>query len=148
MSKIYTIGFTSKTAKSFFDLIKASRITVLIDTRLHNSSQLAGFAKKEDLTYFLKELCNVDYMHIPELAPTKEILKLYQNKVITWQHYEEQFLALMSKRNIEKYIEPEIIENNCLLCSEHQPHQCHRRLVAEYLKFHWKKDDLDIHHLT
>lgn len=147
MSSIYTIGFTNKSANKFFDLIKASKASILIDTRLNNISQLAGFTKKEDLKYFLKELCNVDYVHLPDLAPTKEILKPYKEKTITWQQYEEKFLDLMSKRNIEKHIKPEVIQNNCLLCSEHQPHLCHRRLVAEYFKLNWQKDQIDIKHL-
>ncbi|ARE66264.1 DUF488 domain-containing protein [Moraxella catarrhalis] len=131
---IYSIGFTQKSAEKFFKLISENNIQTLIDVRLNNTSQLSGFAKRDDLKYFLKELCNCEYIHIPDLAPTKEILKPYQDKKITWQSYEEKFLDLMAKRNIEKYLKESFFYQGCLLCSEHLPHQCHRRLVLEYLK--------------
>lgn len=131
---IYSIGFTQKSAEKFFKLISENNIQTLIDVRLNNTSQLSGFAKRDDLKYFLKELCNCEYIHIPDLAPTKEILKPYQDKKITWQSYEEKFLDLMTKRNIEKYLKESFFYQGCLLCSEHLPHQCHRRLVLEYLK--------------
>ncbi|MGY2209642.1 DUF488 domain-containing protein [Pseudomonas pergaminensis] len=139
--KIYTIGFTEKKAEKFFSLIKISGAKRVVDVRLNNISQLSGFAKKDDLKFFLKELCDVDYVHLPELAPTKEILAPYQKKEISWLQYEEKFLNLMSKRNVEKYVKPEIVDEGCLLCSEHLPHQCHRRLVAEYLKSAWNEPD-------
>lgn len=131
---IYSIGFTQKSAEKFFKLISENNIQTLIDVRLNNTSQLSGFAKRDDLKYFLKELCNCEYIHIPDLAPTKEILKPYQDKKIAWQSYEEKFLDLMAKRNIEKYLKESFFYQGCLLCSEHLPHQCHRRLVLEYLK--------------
>ncbi|HCK7412064.1 DUF488 family protein [Pseudomonas aeruginosa] len=146
--RILTIGFTEKKAERFFSLIKLSGAKRVVDVRLNNVSQLAGFAKKDDLKYFLREICDVDYTHIPDLAPTKEILSPYQKKEITWQQYEDKFLNLMAKRNIEKHITPSIIDEGCLLCSEHLPHQCHRRLVAEYLKSHWPKENTEIKHLT
>lgn len=146
--KIFTLGFTEKKAERFFSLVKTSGAKRVVDVRLNNVSQLSGFAKKDDLKFFLKELCDVDYVHIPELAPTKEILSPYQKKEITWQQYEEKFLTLMAKRNIEKHIRPEVIDQGCLLCSEHQPHQCHRRLVAEYLKTHWSARETEIKHLV
>lgn len=130
---IYSIGFTQKSAEKFFKLILENNITMLIDVRLNNTSQLAGFAKRDDLKFFLKEICNCEYIHIPDLAPTKEILKPYQDKKITWQVYEERFLNLMAKRNIEKYLDTTYFDQGCLLCSEHEPHYCHRRLVIEYL---------------
>lgn len=145
--KIFTIGFTEKKAERFFSLIKLSGTKRIVDVRLNNISQLSGFAKKDDLRYFLKELCDVDYVHIPDLAPTKEILSPYQKKEITWQQYEDKFLNLMAKRNIEKHLKPEIIDQGCLLCSEHQPHQCHRRLVTEYLQSHWANEDIETKHL-
>ena len=146
--KIITIGFTEKKAERFFSLIKISGAKRVVDVRLNNVSQLSGFAKKDDLKYFLKELCDVDYVHLPELAPTKDILSPYQKKEITWQQYEDKFLNLMDKRNIEKHVRPEVIDQGCLLCSEHQPHQCHRRLVAEYLKSQWSESETEIKHLV
>lgn len=130
---VYSIGFTQKKAESFFKLIKTSNISKLVDVRLNNVSQLAGFAKKDDLKFFLKELCNVEYLHIPDLAPTKEMLNAYKKGDNSWSVYEEQFLNLMAKRNIEKHVDSELLDESCLLCSEHLPHFCHRRLVIEYL---------------
>ncbi|CFQ70358.1 DUF488 domain-containing protein [Yersinia enterocolitica] len=144
--KIYSIGFTEKTAEKFFTLIKSqSDIKNLVDVRLNNVSQLAGFAKKNDLKYFLKELCNVNYVHVPELAPTKEMLNPYKKGNISWEVYEDNFLNLMAKRNIER-IDKSLIEYGCLLCSEHKPHHCHRRLVIEYLNNHWDTD-FEVRHL-
>jgi len=143
---IYTIGFTKKSAETFFKFIKQSSIKTLIDVRLNNVSQLAGFAKKDDLKYFLHELCSVEYVHVPDLAPTKEILDPYQDKKIKWDAYEDLFMNLMAKRNIEKNITKDLIEGGCLLCSEHEPHHCHRRLVVEYLNKH-SDFDLKVKHL-
>lgn len=137
--KIFTIGFTEKKAERFFSLVKLSGAKRVVDVRLNNVSQLSGFAKKDDLKYFLKELCDVEYVHLPDLAPTKEILSPYQKKEISWQQYEDKFLDLMAKRSVEKYVKREIIDEGCLLCSEHLPHQCHRRLVADYLKGAWSE---------
>ncbi|EJG1821193.1 DUF488 domain-containing protein [Vibrio parahaemolyticus] len=144
--KIYTIGFTKKTAESFFGYLSSSNIKTLIDVRLNNTSQLSGFAKRDDLRFFLKELCDADYVHIPELAPTKKILKPYQNKEISWERYEDMFLNLMAQRNIEKLISTSLLDQGCLLCSEHEPHFCHRRLVVEYLN-QVTNLNLDVKHL-
>lgn len=146
--KVLTIGFTEKKAERFFSLIKLSGAKRIVDVRLNNVSQLSGFAKKDDLKYFLKEICGVEYIHIPELAPTKEILSPYQKKEISWQQYEEKFLSLMSRRNIERHVKQDLISDGCLLCSEHLPHHCHRRLVYEYLKAHWNDESLEVKHLT
>ncbi|MCR9902069.1 DUF488 domain-containing protein [Vibrio alginolyticus] len=140
--KIYTIGFTKKTAESFFGYLNSSGIKTLIDVRLNNTSQLSGFAKRDDLKFFLKELCETNYVHMPELAPTKEILKPYQNKEISWESYEDKFLNLMAQRNIEKQLPSSLLDHGCLLCSEHEPHFCHRRLVVEYLN---KTTNLNLH---
>lgn len=134
MIQIYTIGFTKTTAESFFESIKSNKIKTLIDTRINNNSQLSGFSKKEDIKFFLKEICGVDYVHNTELAPTKELLDAYKSKKIPWNLYEDEFIKIIKKREIEKKIPIELIENSCLLCSEKEPHHCHRRLVAEYLK--------------
>ncbi len=130
---IFTIGFTKKNAETFFSFIKNNKVQTLIDVRLNNVSQLAGFAKRDDLSFFLKELCQVDYEHVPELAPTKEILNGYKKGDMPWENYEDKFLNLMAQRNVEKIITKDLLNDGCLLCSEHEPHFCHRRLVVEYL---------------
>jgi len=144
MMKIYTIGFTKKSAEDFFALVSNSGIKRLIDVRLNNVSQLSGFAKKNDLAYFLRSLCGVDYVHSPDLAPTKELLKLYKNGDISWVAYEDRFLNLMAQRNVEREIN--IQEKTCLLCSEHKPHFCHRRLVVEYLN-KFSESEFTVEHL-
>ncbi|MET3717085.1 DUF488 domain-containing protein [Pseudomonas sp. PvP001] len=145
--KISTIGFTEKKAERFFSLLKLSGSKKLIDVRLNNISQLSGFAKKDDLKYFLNEICNIEYSHIPDLAPTKTILKPYQQKEITWDAYAEKFMELMASRRIEKGLSPSDLDDSCLLCSEHLPHQCHRSLVIEYLKSQWPGVELHVTHL-
>jgi len=143
---VYTIGFTQKKAEKFFSLIKSAGILTLIDVRLNNISQLSGFAKRDDLKFFLRELCNAEYVHAPDLAPTKEILNAYKKGNMPWEKYEAKFLDLMSQRNIEKHVKSELLDNGCLLCSEHKPHLCHRRLVVEYLNEHTDLV-LDVKHL-
>ena len=143
--KIFTIGFTKKNAQRFFELLEQSGTTRVVDVRLNNVSQLAGFAKKQDLEFFLREICGIDYVHLPELAPTKDILDAYKKAKGDWAEYEKRFLDLMHKRQIESRIPKEVVAEGCLLCSEDKPHHCHRRLVAEYLKEHW--GDVDISHL-
>lgn len=138
---IYTIGFTKKNASTFFGFIKQSDVKTLIDVRLNNVSQLAGFAKRDDLKFFLKELCGADYVHLPELAPTKDILNAYKKGEMPWEVYEDKFLNLMGQRNVEKSIKPALLNHGCLLCSEHEPHLCHRRLVVDYLN---QQSDLDL----
>ncbi|MBD3646534.1 MAG: DUF488 domain-containing protein [Pseudomonadales bacterium] len=144
--RILTIGFTKKTAKRFFDLLQSASVKRVVDVRLNNVSQLSGFAKRDDLAYFLEGLCSIDYVHKPTLAPTQEILTAYRKKQISWEEYEEQFLKLMSRRRVEDQIDPKLLDDACLLCSEDKPHQCHRRLVAEYFKERW--DGVEIEHLT
>jgi len=143
--KVYTIGFTQKSAEKFFGLLRSQKIKNLVDIRLNNSSQLAGFAKKNDLIFFLKELCAIEYIYIPELTPTKNILDPYKKGIMSWQEYEDKFMNLMAQRRIE-CIDKSIIQDGCLLCSEHKPHHCHRRLVVEYLKKSWNSE-LEIKHL-
>ena len=145
-STVYTIGFTKKTAAEFFELLRKSGTKRIVDVRLNNVSQLAGFSKRDDLKYFLKEICGIDYVHLPLLAPTQDILDAYKKHKGDWKVYEPAFLDLMRKREIEKRLAPEIIEGGCLLCSEDKPHHCHRRLVAEYLSQSW--GDLKIRHLV
>lgn len=140
--KLYTIGFTQKNAMTFFNLIKTNKIKKLIDIRLNNASQLAGFTKKDDLKYFLHEICNVEYLHKIDLSPTEEILKKYKNKEITWSEYEKHFMELLNIRKPEKYIGVELLNNSCLLCSESTADKCHRRLVAEYFKNIYKEIEI------
>ncbi len=143
--KIYTIGFTKKSAEQFFGMLIKAGVRKVVDARLNNSSQLAGFAKKDDLKYFLKSLGNIDYLHLPIMAPTEDILTEYKKNKGDWQLYEMKFLALMEERRIENTISPGELDGTCLLCSEHLPKQCHRRLVAEYLKNKW--GNVNIEHL-
>ena len=144
---VYTIGFTKKNAKTFFNFLKEAKIDKLIDVRLNNVSQLAGFAKKDDLEFFLNELCNgAKYIHTPELAPTKEMLSLYRKGETSWEKYEIEFLDLMTERDIQNKFKPSFFDNSCLLCSEHEPHNCHRKLVVDYLNKHWKTK-LEVIHL-
>lgn len=143
--KIFTIGFTKKSAEQFFSRLKQQGLVRLLDIRLNNVSQLAGYTKKNDLRFFLREICHIDYLHLPELAPTKEILDAYKKKDGDWPSYEAKFLALMADRRVEETLDKEIISGGCLLCSEAKPDYCHRRLVAEYLRTKW--GDVEIEHL-
>ncbi len=144
--KLFTIGFTKKSAEAFFTKLKRSGAKRILDVRLNNISQLAGFAKRNDLEFFLREICHMDYVHVPELAPTQDILDEYKKNKGDWAVYEQKFLELMRKREIEKRIDPALIADGCLLCSEDKPHHCHRRLVAEYLKSHW--GDIEVVHIV
>ena len=142
--KIFTIGFTKKSAETFFGRLKNSGARRLVDVRLNNVSQLAGFAKKDDLRYFTKAICDIDYVHVPELAPTSDILDPYKKqKNGDWNLYERQFLELMRSRQIEKRVSRDLLDGGCLLCSEEKPHHCHRRLVAEYLKEKWGSVEIE-----
>jgi uncharacterized protein (DUF488 family) len=144
--EVYSIGFTQKTAEQFFGLLKERGIRRLLDVRLNNVSQLAGFAKRENLKYFLHEICDADYLHEPLLAPTQEMLDAYKKKKGIWQEYERQFLSLMADRKIEKKLDRALFSTpTVLLCSEPEPEHCHRRLVLEYLRDKW--GNLDIRHL-
>ncbi|QTO40593.1 DUF488 family protein [Desulfovibrio desulfuricans] len=132
--KIFTIGFTKKSAKEFFGLIKCHNINSVIDIRLNNQSQLAGFTKKNDLIFFLDELCNCSYQHKPLWAPNEKILSDYKKKSITWNDYERLYLDLLNSRDIISNFSPNEYMNACLLCSEPLPNFCHRRLLAEFLQ--------------
>lgn len=143
--KLFTIGFTKKSAERFFDLLSSSRAKRVVDVRLNNASQLAGFAKRDDLKYFLRRVCGIDYVHLPDLAPTRDMLADYR-KNRDWEVYEKRFLDLMRARRIEDGIPGEVIDGGCLLCSEDKPHHCHRRLVAEYLDDRW--GNIEVRHLT
>lgn len=141
-----TIGFTKTTAAKFFDRLKNASVKKVIDVRLHNTSQLAGFAKADDLAYFLKEICGAQYVHQPLLAPTDDILKAFKRDKGDWTIYENSFMQLMEQRKIEERLKPGMFEGGCLLCSEDKPHHCHRRLVCEYLNAKWD-GTLKVRHL-
>ena len=143
---LFTIGFTQKKAEQFFETLIKAGVKRVIDTRLNNVSQLAGFAKKSDLQYFLQKIGGIEYIHILDLAPTKDILDAYKKKEITWDSYEQKFNQLITQRQIERKLSIDIIDKSCLLCSELKPHNCHRRLVAEYLQINLEKN-IKIHHL-
>ena len=145
---IYTIGFAQKSAKEFFGLLEKNNIDCLIDIRLNNSSQLAGFTKGKDLEYFLNKILLVKYIHDVNFAPTKEILDAYKKKAITWAEYENLYTQLVEKRKVEILLK-KIIENRysniCLLCSEPDAQYCHRRLLGDYLKQYL--DNVEIRHI-
>lgn len=142
--KLFTIGFTKTSAESFFARISGAKVKKLIDVRLNNVSQLAGFAKRDDLRFFTKSICHIDYEHFSQLAPTQTILDEYKKSKGSWSIYANKFRDLMATRRIEE-IDQSRLDGGCLLCSEDKPHHCHRRLVAEYLQERW--GDVEIEHL-
>jgi uncharacterized protein (DUF488 family) len=147
MKKTFSIGFTGKSAERFFTLLKEASVKRVIDVRLHNTSQLAGFSKREDLKFFLRELGNIEYLELPDLAPEKAMLKDYRDKKIDWPDYEKKFIDLLARRAVESRLDRDLFADGCLLCSEHEPHRCHRRIAIEYLNQAWA-DPLPVSHLT
>lgn len=144
--EIHTIGFTGKSAESFFGLLKSHGIRQLVDIRLNNTSQLAGFTKADNLPYFLKEICGAGYVHEKRLAPTEEIFAKLKKQKGSWEEFERGYLKLLDERNVAQEIPKELFSlKSVLLCSEQEATHCHRRLAAEYLKKHWK--DVTIIHL-
>jgi uncharacterized protein (DUF488 family) len=134
---VFTIGFTGKSAKEFFDTLQKIGVRRLIDIRLNNVSQLAGFTKRRDLEYFLQVIAGIGYVHDPELAPTSDILDAYKKSGIDWAEYERQFMDLLGARRPDKRLKRSDLDHACLLCSEPTANHCHRRLVAEYLQREW-----------
>jgi uncharacterized protein (DUF488 family) len=145
--EIYSIGFTQKSAAQFFNSLKDAGIRRLLDVRLNNTSQLAAFAKRDDLAFFLREICGAAYEHEPLLAPTQEMLDTYKKRKGDWAVYEQEFLTLMRERQIESALSPEPFRaaRTALLCSENTAEHCHRRLVLEYLQQAW--GEITITHL-
>lgn len=144
--QLYSIGFTKKKAEKFFELLKGAKIARLIDVRLNNGSQLAAFAKRDDLQYFLGEICGAQYRHEPLLAPTQELLDFYKKKKGSWEEFERKFLALMNNRKVAEVLDRSLFSvPAALLCSEDSAKHCHRRLILEYLDSKW--GDLKISHL-
>jgi len=143
---IYSIGFTQRTAEEFFGALNTAGVKRLLDVRLNNTSQLAAFAKRDDLRFFLREICDADYEHEPLLAPTQEMLDVYKKRKGAWAEYEQEFLGLMQERRIEDKISRAAFERpTALLCSERTAERCHRRLVMEYLAEKW--DGIKLRHL-
>ncbi len=143
--KIFSIGFTQKSAEEFFGLLTRAGVKKVVDIRLHNTSQLAGFSKRDDLKYFLTAIGSIDYEEESLLCPTEDILRNYKKNRIDWDQYESRFRDLMRDRQIETNLSPDHFHGACLLCSEATPERCHRRLVAEYLQEHW--GEVEILHL-
>lgn len=146
MAKVYTIGFTRKNAAEFFGALRTAGIERVLDVRTNNTSQLARFTKREDLPFFLEEICGAEYVHELLLAPPKELVDAYKKRKIPWEEYEARFLRLMVERRAEERLVPEMFDvPTVLLCSEATPEHCHRRLVLEYLRSKW--GNIDIVHL-
>lgn len=143
--RLFTMGFTRKDARRFFATLADAGVRRVVDVRLNNVSQLAGFTKRNDLEFFLRRIGDIGYVHLPELAPTKDILDAYKKHGGDWRVYEDRFLALLAERRVEERVSPETLDGGCLLCSEPTPEQCHRRLVAEYLRDKW--GNVEIRHL-
>ena len=137
MIKIFTLGDAGKNARQFFTILKQAGIRKVVDVRLYNTSQLAGFTKRQDIEYFLQAIVGAEYVHLPIMAPTKQLLNDYKNGLISWQQYETQFNSIITQRQIEKHPIPQDMDMACFLCSEAKADNCHRRLVAEYLAGLW-----------
>ncbi|RQT24082.1 DUF488 domain-containing protein [Burkholderia contaminans] len=144
--QVATIGFTNKSAERFFELLKSANVRTILDVRLNNVSQLAGFSKKSDLQYFLSKLLDCKYLELRDLTPEKSMLKRYQTKEMPWDDYANAYVELLAKRRVESNLDATVFDHGCLLCSEDTPHFCHRRLAVEYLNSRWS-NRLDITHL-
>lgn len=134
MITLYTIGFTKKSAEQFFRLVTMHAVRKIVDVRINNAGQLAGFTKGPDLQFFLRQIGNIDYEHIVDFAPTKELLSDYRNEKVSWYDYTRIYNALLDQRFISARYKVENFDGCCFLCSEETPDHCHRRLLAEYLK--------------
>ena len=145
MIRIFTIGYAGKNARQFFTILKQAGVKKVIDVRLYNTSQLAGFTKKQDIEYFLQSIVGAEYIHLPIMAPTKQLLGDYKKGLISWQQYETRFKSIITQCQIEKHIILQDMDMTCFLCSEAKADNCHRRLVVEYLAKHWQ--NISIIHL-
>jgi len=142
--RLNTIGFTGKSARAFFETLRMAGVRRLVDIRLRNTSQMAGFTKRDDLDYFVQAILGAEYVHLPLLAPSGEILDAYKANR-DWGRYERDFVELLRARRLDEALSPPQFQDACLLCSEPTPEKCHRRLVAEYLREIW--GDMEIRHL-
>jgi uncharacterized protein (DUF488 family) len=145
--KTNTIGFTGKNARTFFGLLRDANVRTVLDVRLHNTSQLAGFAKKQDLPYLLQTILGADYAELPELAPEKTLLARYRSNALPFDDYADAYKELIARRRVESTLDISMFDHGCLLCSEHLPTHCHRRIAVEYLNSQWNKQ-LQITHLV
>lgn len=145
MIDLYTIGFTNKSAEQFFELLQGGNVQRIVDTRINNTGQLSGFAKGVDLAFFARQIGHMGYCHQTDYAPTKDLLARYRAKELSWADYETAYLNLLDMRHVARNLSIETLHQNCLLCSEHTPEFCHRRLLAEYLQHRFT--GVSIHHL-
>jgi uncharacterized protein (DUF488 family) len=144
--KVYTIGFTGKTAEAFFGALRRAGVRRLLDVRLHNTSNMAGFTKQRDLPFFLREICAVEYHHEPRLSPSEELFRGIRGRKIAWSEYERGFLALLAERRVESHVDRALFAGSTvLLCAEASADHCHRRLVLEYLDRKWKAGFEPVH---
>ncbi|HVE92323.1 MAG TPA: DUF488 domain-containing protein [Actinomycetota bacterium] len=143
--RLFTIGFTKKSAETFFETLLEAGVKRVVDIRLYNRSQLAGFARRDHLAYLLDRIGGIDYIHEPRLSPTPELFTALKKQKCPWQEYEEGFLQLMRDRQVEEVLRSELRDDDCLLCTEDKADHCHRRLVAEYLREAW--GEVQVHHL-
>lgn len=144
-SHIFTIGFAGKSAEQFFTILAEADIQRVLDVRLHNSSQLAGYTKHTDLPFFLKSIVEAEYVHLPAFAPTKQLLHGYKKGEVAWHEYEREYQAILERRRPHLELNTGDLDHGCLLCAEPTADRCHRRLAAEYLQQVWP--DLLITHL-
>jgi uncharacterized protein (DUF488 family) len=144
--KVFTIGFAGSSAEHFFARIRGAGIRRVVDTRLWPETQLSGFARKKDLGFFLDHLCGVAYDYAPVCAPTADILRDYKDGRINWAEYETRYINILHRREVDKALSPDAIDGACFLCAEKTPHQCHRRLLVEYLAKQWPQT-LEIQHI-
>lgn len=142
---MFTIGFTQKSAEQFFSQLRRHGVKNVLDTRLKHNSQLSGFAKSRDLPYLCRALGECDYHIFPELAPEAAMLNAYRKGTLGWDAYESEYTNLMIRRRIAQQLTPAELDGVCLLCSEHTPHFCHRRLAVEYINRELKLDLKVVH---
>lgn len=136
-NRTFTIGFTQTSLEHFVDRLETNGVSIILDVRVNRTSQLAGFAKLPDLAFILDRTAGIHYLHVPELAPTKNLLKAYRSSELSWPEYEKRYVDLIASRKVEQNLEPSMFSNGCLLCSEHDAACCHRRLALEYLNNCW-----------
>ena len=147
MITLFTIGFTKKSDEKFFELLKSNGVKQLVDIRISNNSQLAGFAKGKDLAYFVKQICGINYQHVLDFAPTKELLDRWHKQTVTWEEYIDEYTAMLKARDIIKKYGVKQFDGACFLCSEETADICHRRLLAEYMRDH-SAEEVRIVHLV